>query len=119
MADNSALGKGLDALIKQGTKPKTNTKKRVKHTEDKIEKEVKTESNNNLTLSQEKIELIKEQVTKNPRISLWSAQSAAVLKYLKKTEPEFSISNEASKLLTEAISEKYPEIWEQFEDLNK
>ncbi|MBR5502954.1 MAG: hypothetical protein IKV87_00665 [Methanobrevibacter sp.] len=58
-----------------------------------------------------------ETVEKNPRITLWSARSAAVLRYLRKTEPEFSISNEASNLIDEAIAEKYPEIWTLFNHL--
>jgi hypothetical protein len=47
---------------------------------------------------------------KNPRISLWSPLSTAVLKYLKKTTPEFSISEEACGLLEDAIARKYPEL---------
>ena len=47
-----------------------------------------------------------ETVEKNPRITLWSARSAAVLRYLRKTEPEFSISSEASDLIDAAIAEK-------------
>ena len=58
-----------------------------------------------------------EIVESNPRITLWSARSAAVLRYLRKTEPEFSISNEASKLIEEALAEKYPEIWTLFDHL--
>ena len=58
-----------------------------------------------------------EIVENNPRITLWSAKSAAVLRYLRKTEPEFSISNEASKLIEEALAEKYPEIWTLFDHL--
>ena len=69
-----------------------------------------------LTGDNDKIEQIKEEVGKNPRISLWSAKSAACLRYLKKTTPEFSISNEASLILEEAIKEKYPEIWKLFEE---
>ena len=58
-----------------------------------------------------------ETVENNPRITLWSARSAAVLRYLRKTEPEFSISNEASNLIDAAIAEKYPEIWTLFNHL--
>lgn len=58
-----------------------------------------------------------EIVESNPRITLWSARSAAVLRYLRKTEPEFSISNEASKLIEDALAEKYPEIWTLFDHL--
>jgi hypothetical protein len=68
-------------------------------------------------LDVDKIDEIKEEVRENPRISLWSLKSAAVFKYMKKTIPEFSISNEASLILDEAIAKKYPEIWELFDDL--
>jgi len=51
----------------------------------------------------------------NPRISLWSPRSAAVLRYLRKTKPEFSISEEAGLLLEEAIKERYPDLLEQVE----
>lgn len=56
-------------------------------------------------------------VDKNPRITLWSSRSSAVFRYLRKTEPEFSISKEASILIEEAVAKKYPEIWALFEDL--
>lgn len=62
------------------------------------------------------VEEVKEIVNKNPRITLWSARSSAVFRYLRKTEPEFSISKEASTLIDEAVSKKYPEIWELFDD---
>ncbi|MBO7717041.1 MAG: AAA family ATPase [Methanobrevibacter sp.] len=63
------------------------------------------------------IDEVIETVEKNPRITLWSARSAAVLRYLRKTEPEFSISSEASNLIDAAIAEKYPEIWTLFNHL--
>ena len=77
MADN-ALGRGLDALIKKPSKPKKAEKKEVK------DKKPKIETNTSFSLSDDKIEQIKEEVGKNPRISLWSAKSAACLRYLKK-----------------------------------
>ena len=40
----------------------------------------------------EKVDEIKEDAQKNPRITLWSVKSAACFRYLKKTVPEFSIS---------------------------
>ena len=71
-----------------------------------------------LTEKDEKlIDEVIETVENNPRITLWSARSAAVLRYLRKTEPEFSISNEASNLIDAAIAEKYPEIWTLFNHL--
>jgi hypothetical protein len=36
---------------------------------------------------------------------------------LRKTQPEFSISKEASRLIDEAIAEEYPEIWTLFNHL--
>jgi hypothetical protein len=110
MAD-SALGKGLDALIKS-----SKSKSKKEKTEKKV-KESKNLINNGISLNDDKVEQIKEEVSKNPRISLWSAKSAACLRYLKKTTPEFSISNEASIILEEAIKDKYPDIWELFEDI--
>ena len=65
----------------------------------------------------ENVAEVTEIVDKNPRITLWSSQSAAVFRYLRKTEPEFSISKEASRLIDEAVAKKYPEIWELFEDI--
>jgi hypothetical protein len=66
-----------------------------------------------------KVDLIRDvvlEVRKNPRISLWSAKSAAVLRFLKNTKPAFSISKEASLLIEEAVQQKYPEIWELFQE---
>ncbi|RAP50494.1 MAG: hypothetical protein BZ133_05435 [Methanosphaera sp. SHI613] len=108
----SALGRGLDALIQKQEDKKPSKKAK------KARKTTPTTRNTNsfMVLNQEKIDEIKEEVSENPRISLWSVKSASTLKYLKKTIPEFSISNEASLLLEEAISKKYPEIWELFDE---
>ena len=70
-----------------------------------------------IQVDQKHIDEVKEIVNKNPRITLWSSRSSAVFRYLRKTEPEFSISKEASTLIDEAVSKKYPEIWDLFEDL--
>lgn len=67
-------------------------------------------------IQEEHIAEVKEIVDKNPRITLWSSRSSAVFRYLRKTEPEFSISKEASILIDEAVSKKYPEIWALFDD---
>ncbi|HML05486.1 MAG TPA: hypothetical protein VK426_06915 [Methanobacterium sp.] len=109
-----ALGKGLDALI---------SKKYVKKPEDvdpvvpNKEREEELKVDTKLDLDEEIIAGVLDEIKKNPRISLWSAKSAAVLRYLRKTEPEFSISSEASILIENAVKEKYPEIWELFEEL--
>ena len=80
-----------------------------------IEENVQTSQE--LKIQQEHVDEVKEIVDKNPRITLWSSRSSAVFRYLRKTEPEFSISKEASVLIEEAVAKKYPEIWALFEDL--
>lgn len=50
---------------------------------------------------------------KNPRISAWSPTVSAILRYLRKTTPEFSISNEARILLEESVRERYASLWEK------
>ncbi|EHR78907.1 ATPase AAA [Thermococcus litoralis DSM 5473] len=91
MKKKKALGRGLEAIISEPMP--------------KLETPQKEEING------EALERSLQEALKNPRITLWSPEAAAVLRYLRKTIPEFSISNEASKLLEKAIREKYPEIW--------
>jgi hypothetical protein len=69
-----------------------------------------------IQIQKEHVAEVKEIVDKNPRITLWSPRSSAVFRYLRKTEPEFSISKEASLLIEEAVAKKYPEIWALFDD---
>ena len=69
-----------------------------------------------IQIQKEHVEEVKRIVEKNPRITLWSSRSSAVFRYLRKTEPEFSISKEASLLIEEAVSKKYPEIWALFDE---
>ncbi|HOI72028.1 MAG TPA: AAA family ATPase [Methanobacterium sp.] len=123
----SALGRGLDALIRKDYldeeegQPKKTEKRHIKA---EALQEEKTEITDEIRPKETKISNMDEKIVdavlldvhKNPRISLWSAKSAAVLRFLKKTKPEFSISNEASLLIEEAVKEKYPDMWEIFED---
>lgn len=81
-----------------------------------IQNNEKNTSTTQETKIQEHIVEVKEIVDKNPRITLWSSRSSAVFRYLRKTEPEFSISKEASNLIEEAVAKKYPEIWALFDD---
>ncbi len=135
----SALGKGLDALIRpefvhekknqgklNGSTNKRQREDKVKATSKSKKQSKNKESNPPGKESKEKdprtsidknlVENVILEVRKNPRISLWSAKSAAVLRLLKKTKPEFSISKEASALIEQAVKEKYPYLWEEFED---
>ena len=133
----SALGMGLDALIRK-EKPKNEDKPKKEGKSEKIvlenekspEKAVSKSSsrvkNPQKTKKQPRkakedpnrviIDGVVLDVRKNPRISLWSARSAAVLRFLKNTKPAFSISKEASALIEEAVQQKYPEIWEMFDN---
>jgi hypothetical protein len=137
----SALGRGLDALIRLDTNDEVEAKKVDKAVKSKGSsgtkrskikangsKPVKTgfkdkKSENSSTKRKSKssvddtlVENVIMEVRKNPRISLWSAKSAAVLRLLKKTKPEFSISKEASALIEDAVKDKYPDLWQVFED---
>lgn len=112
---NSGLGLGLDALIKEKTVDNAALKQK------QASKKPETLSTSTQVRNQKEDEdLLKsaifKEVEKNPRITLWSQKSSAVLRYLKKTQPEFSISKEASILIDEAVKSKYPEIWELFDD---
>jgi hypothetical protein len=119
----SALGRGLDALIRK-EKPKKSDEiiekapKKKKSAKKTVQnpKKVKTPPKPKEDPNKIIIDGVVLEVRKNPRISLWSAKSAAVLRFLKNTKPAFSISKEASSLIEEAVQEKYPEIWEMFED---
>ena len=140
----SALGRGLDALIRtdltdekksddetennevskistSGSRRKSNTNSSTTKSNDneaknKKSEDLKTEGKYSKHSRSNLVENVILEVRKNPRISLWSAKSAAVLRLLKKTKPEFSISKEASALIEEAVKDKYPELWEEFED---
>lgn len=88
--------------------------------EDTVDDEVSPEPQEEIELSEKElsnIQEVKDIVDKNPRITLWSAKSSAVFRYLRKTEPEFSISKEASILIEEAVREKYPDIWKLFDGI--
>jgi hypothetical protein len=120
----SALGMGLDALIrKEKPKKKDNAsenapvkKETTQKTSTKKPKKTKKASKTKEDPNKIIMEGVVLEVRKNPRISLWSAKSAAVLRFLKNTKPAFSISKEASALIEEAVQQKYPEIWEMFEE---
>jgi hypothetical protein len=46
-------------------------------------------------------------------IAIWSPKISAVMWYLKKTTPEFSISEEARTILEEGLEKKYPELFQK------
>jgi len=70
---------------------------------------------NGMLIDEASLEMAIRDAEKNPRITLWSKESAAILRYLRKTTPEFSISREAAKVLEEALRNKYPRLWKLVE----
>lgn len=118
----SALGKGLDALIRKNyleeeeEKPKKPAKQTRKVKAKQDSSTTQTQESETLSVDDRIVDAVLLEVHKNPRISLWSAKSAAVLRFLKKTKPEFSISNEASLLIEEAVKDRHPDIWKIFEE---
>ena len=49
-------------------------------------------------------------------IAIWSPKISAVMWYLKKTIPEFSISEEARVILEEGLEKKYPELFQKVKE---
>jgi len=63
-----------------------------------------------MSIDQQALNQAITQGRKDPRISTYSPLVMSVLRYLRKTTPEFSMSQMASDLLENAIREKYPEL---------
>ena len=49
-------------------------------------------------------------------IAVWSPKISAIMWYLKKTTPEFSISDEARTILEESLEKKYPELFQKVKE---
>ena len=56
-------------------------------------------------------EAVNGAVSNRQTIAIWSPEISAVLWYLKKTTPEFSISEEARGLLDKELQITYPELY--------
>ena len=54
--------------------------------------------------------------SKKQTIAIWSPKISAIMWYLKKTTPEFSISDEARTILEEGLAKKYPELYHKVKD---
>ena len=61
-------------------------------------------------------EAVKGAGSNRQSIAIWSPKISAVMWYLKKTTPEFSISEEARKILEEGLEKKYPELFQKVKD---
>jgi len=118
----SGLGKGVDALFSiedaDSEIEDKSSKSDVRSSDVGVKSsksDVRSSGTEGISYNQEVMEIAIRDADKNPRITLWSPVSAAMLKYLRKTIPEFSISEEASDLLDEAIITKYPELYKILE----
>ena len=110
MTGKRALGKGVDALFPDLDVEKQGEKQVLEVKSSKLEdlsSEVEDLSYDPSAMQ----EAIKE-AKRNPRVTTWSPISTTVLKYLRKTQPEFSISEEVNSLLEESIARKYPDLYE-------
>ncbi|MDO8870303.1 MAG: AAA family ATPase [Methanobacteriaceae archaeon] len=123
---SSKSQKSRKSVKADSSKTKTPVSRPSDNSSPKVEKPIKSLISKSTTTNDadeadsaenQRINMVISDVKKNPRITLWSSRSAAVLRYLKKTQPEFSISKEASKLIEEAVEEKYPEIWDLFDEI--
>jgi hypothetical protein len=57
------------------------------------------------------IKKVFKKIDNKPRLAFWDHESAAVLHYLKETQPNFSMSAETARLMKKAIKEEHPDIW--------
>lgn len=117
MTGKRALGKGVDALFpdldveKQGEKQVLEVKSsKLEDPSSKLEDlSSKVED---LSYDPSAMQEAIKEAKRNPRVTTWSPISTTVLKYLRKTQPEFSISEEVNSLLEESIARKYPDLYE-------
>lgn len=112
-SDEDEEGEKTDETHEEGVEESSSTSEIISGDKDS---ENSVQTSQKIQVDPAHIDEVKQIVDKNPRITLWSARSSAVFRYLRKTEPEFSISKEASTLIDEAVSKKYPEIWELFDE---
>jgi hypothetical protein len=61
-------------------------------------------------------EAVKGANSNRQSIAVWSPKISAIMWYLKKTTPEFSISDEARSILEEGLEKKYPELYQKVKD---
>ena len=61
-------------------------------------------------------EAVKGAGSNRQSIAIWSPKISAVMWYLKKTTPEFSISEEARTILEEGLEKKYPELFRKVKE---
>ncbi|MEM2346341.1 MAG: hypothetical protein QXN49_07250 [Archaeoglobaceae archaeon] len=105
------LGKGLDAIIGE-VKSEEVRAEEVKR-EEIISEKVRSDE---VRIDSEILRRVIDESRRNPRVTLWSVKCSAVLRILRKTTPEFSISEVAAEILEEGLRRRYPEIWKAVEN---
>jgi hypothetical protein len=80
-------------------------------------KEPKTLSLNDKGLNLKALgEAVEGANSKKQTIAIWSPKISAIMWYIKKTTPEFSISDEARTILEEGLEKKYPELFQKVKE---
>jgi hypothetical protein len=65
------------------------------------------------TMSQDAISRAVSDAKRSPRISTWSPVAVSTLKFLRMTQPQFSMSDEMRTLIEEGLARKYPKLVER------
>lgn len=94
--EKKRLGKGINAIIPRAQSTTSKDKARSSHASQQLPKEKLQES--------------LREAEKQPRVTVWSPFAKAILVYLRKTTPEFSISEASRKILESGVKSEYPKI---------
>ena len=117
------MSPGAGAELKHlldGVKSKTTTKPEGLDLKDEgVEAEALNLKDKGIGLNPETLNLkalgeaVKGANSNRQTVAVWSPEISAILWYLKKTTPEFSISDEARSILEEGLGRKYPELFQR------
>jgi hypothetical protein len=66
-----------------------------------------------MIMSQEAISRAVSDAKRSPRISTWSPVAVSTLKFLRMTQPQFSMSDEIRTLIEDGLARKYPKLVEK------
>jgi hypothetical protein len=68
------------------------------------------------TMNHEIISRAVSDAKRSPRISTWSPVAVSTLKFLRMTQPQFSMSDEMRTLIEEGLAKKYPKLVEKIKN---
>jgi hypothetical protein len=66
-----------------------------------------------MIMSQDEISRAVSDAKRSPRISTWSPVAVSTLKFLRMTQPQFSMSDEIRTLIEDGLARKYPKLVEK------